>query len=126
MFIIIGIILSGLVAFYLGNVISKPIVKITAIIKKAGNLDLTYDNDFNHLLKYKDEIGELSNAFNNMRNEFVMFIKQILEKSQDMSASSEELSATVEELTLKAENIEKAVNNHNHMMYRKQVHHQKK
>jgi len=110
MFIIIGIILSGLVAFYLGNVISKPIVKITAIIKKAGNLDLTYDNDFDHLLKYKDEIGELSNAFNNMRNEFVMFIKQTQEKSQDMSASSEDISATVEELTLKAENIEKAVN----------------
>ena len=64
MFVIIGLILSGLVAFYLGNVISKPIIKITAIIKKAGNLDLTYDNDFNRLLKYKDEIGQLSNAFN--------------------------------------------------------------
>jgi len=111
MFVIIGLILSGVVAFYLGNVISKPIVKITAIIKKAENLDLTYDKDFEHLLKYKDEIGQLSNAFNHMRMEFVLLIKQILEKSQDMSTSGEELSATVEELTVKAVNIEKAVNN---------------
>lgn len=109
LFIIIGVILTGIVAFYLGNIISKPIVKITKIIKKAGNLDLTYDNEFDKLLKNKDEIGELSNAFNNMRNELVMFVKQILEKSKNMSTSSQQLSLTVEELTLKAENIEKAV-----------------
>ena len=73
--------------FILEIVISNPIVKITKIIKKAGNLDLTYDNEFDKLLKNKDEIGELSNAFNSMRNELVMLIKQILEKSKDMSIS---------------------------------------
>ena len=110
LFIIVGVILTSIVAFYLGSIISKPITKITAIIKKAGNLDLTYDNEFDKLLKGKDEIGELSKAFNSMRNEFVIFIKQIVEKSQNMSTSSEELSKTVEALTIKAENIDKAVN----------------
>ena len=110
-FIVIGLALSAIVAFYVGNVIAKPIIKITSIIKKAEKLDLTYDNDFNNLLKQKDEIGELSNAFNNMRNELVMFIKETLEKSQEMSRGSEKLSYTVEELTRKADNIEKVVNN---------------
>jgi methyl-accepting chemotaxis protein len=110
-FIIIGLILSTLVAFYIGNVISKPIIKITSIIKKAEKLDLTYDKGFDYLLNQKSEIGELSNAFNNMRNEFVIFIKQILERSQHISIGSENLSETVKELTRKAEDIEKAVNN---------------
>ncbi|AKN31423.1 chemotaxis protein [Clostridium carboxidivorans P7] len=110
-FIIIGLILSGIVAFYLGNIISKPIVIITNIIKRAGNLDLTYDNNLNNLLKHKDEIGQLSNAFNNMRREFETFVKEIVMRSQDMGISSKELSATAEKLTIKTENIEKAVNN---------------
>lgn len=108
-FIVIGIILTGIVAFYLGNIISKPITQITAIIKKAGKLDFTYDDKYDKLLKGKDEIGELSKAFNNMRNELVGFIKQIVEKSQHMSKSSDELSKTVDSLTVKAENIDRAV-----------------
>ncbi|EKQ58291.1 MULTISPECIES: methyl-accepting chemotaxis protein [unclassified Clostridium] len=109
LFIIIGLILSSVVAFYLGNIIAKPIVKITNVMKKAGELDLT-DSNMDDLLKYKDEIGQLSNAFNTMRNEFVIFIRQTLEKSKDLTSGSEKLSVTVEELTNKAENIEKVIN----------------
>jgi len=111
MSIIVGLIISIIVAFYVGNIISKPIIKMTSIIKKTGDLDLTYDNDFDSLLKQKDEIGELSKAFNNMRNEFVIFIKQTLENSKDMKVGSEKLAYTVEELTIKAENIETIVGN---------------
>ena len=109
--IIVGLIISIIVAFYVGNIISKPIIKITSIIKKTGDLDLTYDNGFDSLLKQKDEIGELSKAFNNMRNEFVIFIKQTLDNSKDIKIGSEKLACTVEELTIKAENIETIVGN---------------
>jgi len=84
---------------------------MTSIIKKTGDLDLIYDNDFDSLLKQKDEIGELSKAFNNIRNEFVIFIKQTLENSKDMKVGSEKLAYTVEEPTIKAENIETIVGN---------------
>ena len=110
-YVAIGLLISIIVAFYVGNIISKPIIKITSIIKKAGEMDLTYNNDFDDLLKHKDEIGELSKAFNNMRNEFVMFIKQTLDNSKDLRLGSEKLSYTVEELTVKAENIETVVGN---------------
>ncbi|ADL50252.1 methyl-accepting chemotaxis protein [Clostridium cellulovorans] len=109
LFSILGMVLSGVVAFGLGNIIAKPIVKITAIMKKLENLDLTHDKELDSLLKSKDEIGQLSKAFDNMRGEFVGLIKQILEKSKSISDSSEELSATVEELTVKADKIENAV-----------------
>ena len=33
--IIVGLIISIIVAFYVGNIISKPIIKITSIIKKT-------------------------------------------------------------------------------------------
>ena len=108
--ILIGLVLSCIVAFGIENLITKPIIKITALIKKAGDYDLTYDKDLDKLLKNKDEIGQLSNAFNNMRSEFAIFIKQTLEKASEMSVGSETLATTVEELTLKAENIDKVVN----------------
>lgn len=108
--IVIGLVLSCIVAFCIENVITKPIIKITALIKKAGDYDLTYDKDLDKLLKNKDEIGQLSNAFNNMRSEFAIFIKQTLEKASEMSVGSETLATTVDELTLKAENIDKVVN----------------
>lgn len=107
---LIGIIIACIIAFYIGNIISKPIIKITNIIKKTGNLDLTYDNNFDKLLKRKDEIGQLSSAFNNMRKEFVAFIQQTSEKSNQMKNESEQLKDVVTDLTIKAEDIEQVVN----------------
>lgn len=108
-YILIGIILFSVVAFILGSIISKPIVKISKIIKKAGNLDLTDEDGFDDLLKYKDEIGQLSNDFNNMKNEFRDFIKIITEKSKDILSSSDVVSDTVETLNLNLKEITYAI-----------------
>lgn len=95
----------SLAAWRIGKKISDPIVLTTELVKKTSKLDLTNDSSYEHLLKSKDEIGQLANAFMVMKNEFVNLIKSIAENSQDLSASSEELSATVEELTSKFQQI---------------------
>lgn len=109
MYIFTGMILSTIVALYLGSVISRPIVKISKIVKKAGNLDLTDEDGFEYLLKYNDEIGQLSNDFNNMKNELKKLIKDIVEKSKDIMISSDSLNGTVENLTIKSNEITSAV-----------------
>lgn len=105
LYIIIGICLSVAVACYLGNLIAKPIIRISQIMKKAGNLDLTDEENFDNLLKYKDEIGQLSNDFNNMRNEFKKFILDMTDKSRAIVSASDELNNTVEHLTAQSEEI---------------------
>ena len=108
---IIGSIVAMIVSYFVGSVIAKPIQKVTNIIRKAGELDLTYDNECDNLVKYKDEIGELSRSYEKMRKEFEILIKEIYSKSSDMKNTSNELSLTVDNLTEKSGDIEKAINN---------------
>lgn len=108
-YIFAGMILSAIVAFYLGNIISKPIVKISKIVKKAGNLDLTDEDGFEDLLKYKDEIGQLSSDINNMKNELKNFIEDIVKKSKDIRLSSDSLNVAVENLDQKSNEITSAI-----------------
>jgi len=79
-------------------------------LKLIATGDLTMEVPKNFMTR-KDEMGEIANAIFVMQNDIGDLIKEIMKKSQDMSASSVELSMTVEELTVKAENIEQAVNN---------------
>ncbi|SMC27405.1 methyl-accepting chemotaxis sensory transducer with Cache sensor [Clostridium acidisoli DSM 12555] len=95
----------------IGNRISKPIVLATKLVKKTADFDLSEDDSYNHLLKSKDEVGELVSAFILMKNELIGIIKNILDNSQNLSASSEELSATVEEISSKFQQINEETKN---------------
>lgn len=108
-FIVIGIILVAAVSFYFGNIISRPLIRITEIIKKSSKFDLTEDKDYEYLLKRKDEIGELAGAFMIMKNQFVMLIKQMSKNSKNMSSMSEELGDVTNKLSVKTEEIDNAI-----------------
>ena len=107
---IIGIIFAIIVSYYLGSLIAKPLGKITKIINKAGNLDLTYDNECDKLMTHNDEIGELSKSYEKMRKAFEILIREIYDEASNMKSSSNELAVTVNNLTQKAGDIEEAVN----------------
>lgn len=109
-FTLLGIILAGIVAIYMGNLIASPLVKITGLIDKAAQLDLTEDEGYEKLTSYKDEIGQLANAFLIMKKEFINLIEQILGSAEEMSRESEGLSFVIEQLAANAEDIENAIN----------------
>lgn len=108
---VILIIVFSIIGWILGKKISQPIVLTTKLVKKTADFDLSEDYSCNHLLKSKDEVGQLVNAFILMKNELVNIIKNILDNSQDLSASSEELSASVEELNSKFQQINNETKN---------------
>lgn len=108
-FILIGIIIISVVSLYFGSVISKPLIKITGIIKKSADFDLTEDEDYRYLLKRKDEMGQLAEAFMTMKKQFVMLIKEMLKNSENMSLMSKELGDATNELSLKAKEIDKSI-----------------
>jgi methyl-accepting chemotaxis protein len=110
--IMIGsLIFAVLVSLYLGRKIGNPLLALSKKINKIADFDLTRDTSYDYLLKYNDEIGQLAKSFDTMQNELASLIREILNDSQDMSASSEELSATAEELSSKAEHINNSINN---------------
>ncbi len=105
-----GIVIAMIISYFVGGIIAKPIVNVTGIIKKAGELDFTYNKKSDSLIKYKDEIGELSRAYENMRRELEALIKSIYKESENMKGSSNELAMTVDYLIEKSKYIEDAIN----------------
>ena len=110
--IAVGVIISMLVAWYIGIKISRPITKIAKLVEETSKLDLIYDESFEHLGKLNNEIGDMARATFDMRRELREIISK-LEKSslsvldiskgvtqgtEDVSTNIEELSKTVSEI----------------------------
>ena len=76
--------------------ISIPLKEMVSVSETIATGDLSVDD-----LKYvsKDEIGKLSSATNQMKNNLQSLLKRIHENSEHLSAAAEELSASTEEVT---------------------------
>lgn len=88
-FILIGLILSNVIARQIGN----PVINIMQAMKKAETGELTVSVTNNG----KDEIAQLSRSFNAMVAGQKEIITKVLESASSVSAASQELSAAVEE-----------------------------
>lgn len=121
--IILG--LSTLVAIYISNSITKPIIHTVEVADNIANLKLT--DKFNEKdLNRKDEIGELYNSYENTIDKLKVFVDNMKEtiyandkvsnetlnklnfltdEIEDTSATTEELSAGMEETAATALSI---------------------
>ncbi|WP_446899088.1 methyl-accepting chemotaxis protein [Clostridium sp. LBM24168] len=131
--IVAMMLLLALIAVIAGFIFSKrisgPMIEITKIIDRTSKLDLSesYESDnYNHLLGYKDEIGNIyrsivsmrsvlrksvnslmevsdkinTNALslNNLTEEVKKYLDETLEQTENISAGMQENSATAEEI----------------------------
>ena len=115
--LIAAIIISVVIAYIMAGYIANPISRATAIAENIGKLDLTDEIDDN-MLNRKDEIGVMTNAFSNVISNLRAFmldlegaietneesfenanvkLQELLDESEDTSATTEELSAGMEE-----------------------------
>ena len=123
--LIIGI-LSILVGIGVSRIIVNPITKLTTLVHKTSNLDLSEDKDIEDLIKTKDEIGIIFRAIVNMRKTLKDVVLDLIEasdnitnnaltvegltdilkvKAQESSIETENLSAGMEETAATAEEI---------------------
>lgn len=107
--ILAAIAVSIAASIYIGNYIGNPILKLTKRVNKMAELDLTNDDSFNYLLKYKDEIGQLANAFVIMKKELVGLIGNISDKSKNVNNSSKNLLNDSKDILSKSESVNAAV-----------------
>jgi len=112
------LVLAGvcIAAFFLGDTISKPIVKVTNILKdiSEGEGDLTRSIDINS----KDEIGSLSHYFNmtlKKIKDLIIIIKKeagsLNEIGSVLSSNMNETAAAVNEITANIQSIKTRVIN---------------
>ena len=69
------ILLGGIIAVFMANNLVKPINKLKSYMEIAGKGDLTVRSDINN----KDEIGVLSDSFNNMITENKRLIEELVQ-----------------------------------------------
>jgi len=106
--IIIVLIVMGIVSIMVASYITKPISAITEYSDNISKLDLTEDLP-QKLVHRKDEIGALTQAFNNITSSLREFIKGISENAQYVFSASENLKLTSTESARAAEEVAKVI-----------------
>lgn len=120
-----GIILSFVVGFLISRRISIPIEYVSKVLLKTSNFDFTQKVS-DKFLKYKDEIGILSNSIDTMQKAIREVFQDLVteadavkessasteseinilrEDINDISATTEELSASMEETSASAQQM---------------------
>lgn len=105
MVVMVGIII-GLMVFIMRSVTS-PLRKVTIEAGYIAKGDLTRDD---YVYASQDEIGKLSNAFNEMKQNVRVILSGIQENTDHLSASAEELAASTEEIRATSEDVAHRVN----------------
>lgn len=101
--IVLGVILS----YFLGKLISKPIVQLTEIAQKTSDLEWSEDESiFGRTLASKGETGEMARALLETRNSLKSMATQLKYVSSTVAAHSSSLTKNTEE---NARNIDQVV-----------------
>lgn len=102
---IIAFIISILIAIIISFKISKPLISLAALFKKASEGDLTVRS----MHQSKDEIGQLSNSFNNMMENTMSVIWVTKDLSTKVSEASNNIMNSSNEVSHASEQISMAV-----------------
>ncbi|MCC5910546.1 MAG: hypothetical protein JJT76_08935 [Clostridiaceae bacterium] len=101
--IILALVMAGITVLY-SKKLFKPIENIVDIANTISTLDVTRDIP-QQFIQRKDEIGSLSNAFQQIITSLRDFIKQVENSSQQVELASEELTATSQQTATTSEHI---------------------
>lgn len=93
---------------FVGNSIAAPVIEAVGHSANIANLDISQDLP-DKLLKRQDEIGTLSQAFQNITDNLRDIINEINSSSQHLTSASQEMTATTQEAAASSEEVTKVV-----------------
>jgi methyl-accepting chemotaxis protein len=105
-FSIVAFALAILIGIIITRMITKPILSLAEAAEKIASGDLTQDDI---KVKNRDEIGNLTNSFNQMKMNLRQLIRQVGLNAEQVAATSEELSANAEQTSKVTEQISIAI-----------------
>lgn len=93
--LVVALIIGGLIAFFISRQTTKPLTEVVHKLEEISSNegDLTARISVNS----KDEIGQLSIAFNKMLDTIQSILQDVTKVTNDVASSSEELSASAEQ-----------------------------
>ena len=92
-----ALVVAVVVAMVVGKRISMPIVKITELINITSELNIKDNPQYDFILKYKDETGDIAKAIGSLRAKLRDVVVGLQEDSSSLSRSSESLNNIAEE-----------------------------
>ena len=105
---IIAAIFSFIFSSIVRKIISSPINRLSSLSSSFKNMDFTSDVDAD-LLSREDEIGILSNSFEEIRNEITKLVVKIRTASDNMLLTSKELNDEFSKVKELSNNISSAM-----------------
>ncbi len=106
--VVIILLISIVIAYTIGNSITKPIIKTVHHSEKISNLDVSVNVEQKYL-KRKDEIGILSRALQSITDSIRGIVGDISNSSEQLAAASEELTATSQQSANASEEVSTTV-----------------
>ncbi|MER1957565.1 MAG: methyl-accepting chemotaxis protein [Solibacillus sp.] len=108
---IIALVVSvAIVFFFIFNIRRAITMPLKNVVKQANIIAAGDLSQQDIVIKSKDEIGQLGNAFNLMKANLSGLIKNVQGNAEQLSASAQELSASTEEITASTEDVTVRVN----------------
>ncbi|MBI9105416.1 MAG: HAMP domain-containing protein [Spirochaetales bacterium] len=96
--ILVCVVIIGIIVFFIVRSIVIPIKRAVGFAHHVAKGDLTVTAD-DAFLKRKDEIGELANSLNNMKNKLLLVVSDITAATDNVASGSQQMSATAQQLS---------------------------
>ena len=100
--ILVGVALAILGAYWMGDRITKPILKVTEIIEKTANFNVANDSSYDYLLKNRDETGVMVKALAVMRKALREMVQDLTQSSQSLEDNVHRVNGLIGQLKEKA------------------------
>lgn len=98
-----------LVGYLVSAAVSKPIISVTDVVRRASNLNLSRDESIEKLISRSDETGEMAKAVNQMSEKLSDVVISLRDQGEKLKVSSEELNNSARETSNTVLQVEKAV-----------------
>lgn len=83
---------------FVSNKMINPLKDVTELVNNTSKFDLVYQDKYEYLFKYKDEIGDIFNAVVTMRKELRDIVDSIVNTSTNLSENAEGVNNLINQL----------------------------
>lgn len=104
-----AIILAMIITYFISQSITKAIKNLTMLINRTADLNIYDDSEFDFVLKYKDETGQMAKALGELRTKLRNMVVLIKNESLVLDQSSKNMNDIVSEGKTSIGNVTVAV-----------------
>ena len=106
---VVGLLLLIAVVLFISSAVVRPIMSMVAIMKRAASLDFTSDQSLTALTNYKDEIGEMANAYSSLQDSLSNMLASLGVQARNFSSTAQNLAAISEESVASMQEVKASV-----------------